>query len=467
MNPLQAIEDPNLFRGFLGDDLTSWKPWLAMLRAVYGLPILNAADRDIVERCTNRDPADLPRDGFDTACLLIGRRSGKSRIAAIIGAYESCLAGHERKLSKGEKGIVVICAPTKAQGRIVMGYLRALFDVPMLRNEVVAETQSSFDLRSGIRIEILAGDFRIVRGFTLVAAIVDEAAFFGTDADAKVKSDTELIRALKPALATTGGRLIAISSPYARRGWCWTSYQKHFGNDASKNTLVVNAPSRVLNPTLKQSIVDEAMAEDLQAAKSEYLGEFRDDIAAFIPRSIVEAAVVQGRKELLPRPGIEYFAFADISGGRHDDAALAIAHRDGREIVIDCLKRYRPPFSPHAVCGQMAEVVKDYGCRRVIGDSFAAEFTVLAFAGARVPYVRSDKNKSELYLEFLPRLCSGELELPDDPAMVEQFANLERRTRSGGRDVVDHPPGGHDDLANVIAGVAAIACKRRAHRGAF
>ena len=50
-----------------------------------------------------------------------------------------------------------------------------------------------------------------------------------------------------------------------------------------------------------------------------------------------------------------------------------------------------------------------------------------------------------------------EIELLDNPILVNQLANLERRTRSGGRDTVDHPPNGHDDLANAVAGVAEVA----------
>ena len=34
-----------------------------------------------------------------------------------------------------------------------------------------------------------------------------------------------------------------------------------------------------------------------------------------------------------------------------------------------------------------------------------------------------------------------------------QLVGLERRTARSGRDTVDHTPGGHDDLANVVAGV--------------
>ena len=42
------------------------------------------------------------------------------------------------------------------------------------------------------------------------------------------------------------------------------------------------------------------------------------------------------------------------------------------------------------------------------------------------------------------------------PRLAAQLCSLERRTARGGKDSIDHPPGGHDDLANAVAGVAAI-----------
>jgi hypothetical protein len=465
MNIIEAINDPNVFRTFLGQDLSTWERWFTALKVLYGLHV-TPLEYEIIEECTQRNPMLLPAEGFDTALFLTGRRSGKSRTAAIIGAHEAALAGHEKKLSKGETGVVAICSPTKWQSRIVRDYIRAIFDTPLLENEIEDESGAGFTLTNGTEIQILAGDWRTIRGFTLLAAIVDEAAFFGCDEDSYVKSDTELIRAIKPALATVGGKLISITTPYAQRGWCWTQWKKHYKNDAGK-TLVWNCPSRTMNPTLPQSVVDDALAEDLQAAKAEYLGEFRDDIAEFLPRAVIENLVVLGRAELLPKSDIRYVAFADLSGGRQDDGALSIAHREGRKVVVDCLKRYRPPFNPHLVVSQMAEEIKRFGIRGVTGDNYAAEFVAQAFEGCGIRYTKADKNKSALYIELLPRLCSGEIELLDNETLIAQLASLERRTRSGGRDSIDHPSGGHDDLANVVAGVAEVSMLKRIRIGAL
>ena len=58
----------------------------------------------------------------------------------------------------------------------------------------------------------------------------------------------------------------------------------------------------------------------------------------------------------------------------------------------------------------------------------------------------------------LPLINSGRVELLDRPRLVAQLCGLERRTAWGGRDSIDHGPGGHDDVANAVAGaLVAVA----------
>src|SRR5262249_48589778 len=54
---------------------------------------------------------------------------------------------------------------------------------------------------------------------------------------------------------------------------------------------------------------------------------------------------------------------------------------------------------------------------------------------------------------------SGVVELLDVPQLRTQLLLLERRTRSGGRDTVDHPRGAHDDLCNSALGALRLASK--------
>lgn len=470
MNIIKSIRDENLFKPFLADangDISSWSAWFTALRCLYGLAIKNPRSKQLVKECTGRDAALLPKDGFSTALLLTGRRSGKSRIAAIVGAYEAAMSGREKMLSAGETGMVAIIAPTKKQGRVVRNYLRSAFEqTPLLRNEVVNETAEGFLLSNGVLIEVLVGDWRAVRGYTLLGCIIDEVCFFGLDAESKVRSDSELLRAVKPSLATTGGPCICVSSPHAERGWAYRQFKNCWGNDAGK-TLVWKAPSRTMNPLLDQQIIDDAMAEDAASARSEYYGEWRQDVQTYLPREIIEQCVIKNRQDLLPRTSITYRAFCDTSGGRSDSAALAIGHRDERKIIVDFLREWPAPFNPFSIAGQMAEELKRYHLFLVTGDAYGAEYTAGAFKSHGVSYQPAEQNKNELYLELIGPICSKEIELPDSERLASQLASLERKVRSGGHDLVDHPPGGKDDIANCVAGMAACIGAKRRRAGIF
>jgi hypothetical protein len=86
------------------------------------------------------------------------------------------------------------------------------------------------------------------------------------------------------------------------------------------------------------------------------------------------------------------------------------------------------------------------------GDRFGADWVSSTFKSHGITLSAIGKPKSDLYVELLLRIHSGEVELLDNPKLVSQLVNLERKTARGGKDSIDHPPGGHDDLANAAAG---------------
>ena len=79
-----------------------------------------------------------------------------------------------------------------------------------------------------------------------------------------------------------------------------------------------------------------------------------------------------------------------------------------------------------------------------------------AFSQNGVRYVPADKTKSEIYLSAEPLFSRGQVELLDDKLLFTQLRSLERRTRRGGRDLVDHPPRGMDDVANSACGALKL-----------
>jgi hypothetical protein len=61
-------------------------------------------------------------------------------------------------------------------------------------------------------------------------------------------------------------------------------------------------------------------------------------------------------------------------------------------------------------------------------------------------------------------LNAGRIVLPKSDRLVNQLCGLERRVARSGKDSIDHSPGGHDDVANAVAGAAEYACERRKHQ---
>ena len=86
------------------------------------------------------------------------------------------------------------------------------------------------DLKNGLTIEIQTASFRTVRGYTIVAALCDEAAFWRGD-ETSSTPDVEIVNALRPAMATVPGSMLLIaSSPHAKQGVLWDMHSRHYSN---------------------------------------------------------------------------------------------------------------------------------------------------------------------------------------------------------------------------------------------
>jgi hypothetical protein len=136
---------------------------------------------------------------------------------------------------------------------------------------------------------------------------------------------------------------------------------------------------------------------------------------------------------------------------------LAIAHMKGNRAILDCVRERRAPFSPDGVVKEFADALRSYGVSKVVGDRYGGEWPRERFRVHGIEYRVADKTKSDLYLALLPLLNSGRVELLDHPRLVNQLIGLERRTSRAGKDSIDHVPGGHDDVANAVAGAVIIA----------
>ena len=320
------------------------------------------------------------------------------------------------------------------------------------------ETTEALSLTNSVIIEIHTASFRVTRGYTLAAALCDEVAFWRDDSGAN--PDTEILQALRPGLSSIPGAMLLIaSSPYAKRGVLYSSYRRHYGDDASR-VLVWKAGTAAMNPRIDPAIIEQAVEADPQSAAAEYFAEFRDDISGFVTRETVDACTALGRMELPPMASTDYVAFVDPSGGSSDSMTMAVAHLEDDRPVLDLVREIKAPFSPDKAVEEFASVLRAYGISKVVGDRYAGAWVGERFSVHNLQYEPSEKPKSALYIELLPLLTGGRAELLDVPRLISQLVALERRTARGGRDSVDHVPGAHDDLANAAAGALVLAAQK-------
>jgi hypothetical protein len=443
-----ALSDRKLLGAGLGD-LASWSTWRSVLRAAFGDSLDEQQRQAFQAVAGDRKPPGRP---VRELIAIAGRRSGKSRVAAAVAAYIATCIDHRAKLAAGETGYVLVLAASRSQASVVFKYVVGFLDAsPILRREVAEVTAEEIRLRSGAIICVHPNSFRTIRGRSLLGCIFDEASYWRDETSAL--PDVETYRAVLPALSTTRGMLVVISSPYRRAGLVFAKHRDHFGLDDDQ-VLVVQGPTTRFNPTIDASVIERAVADDPEAARSEWDAEFRSDLAAFLDDATIDAAIDFGRPlELPPRQGVTYYAFSDASGGRHDAFTLAIGHKDGDRCICDVIRGVHPPFDPSSVVNEYASLLKDYGIDRIGGDNYSAAWVETAWSDAGIKYERSEINKSALYLEALPLFMRGAVSIPNHPRLVRELRLLERRTSRIGKDTVDHGHNGSDDHANALAGV--------------
>jgi hypothetical protein len=142
---------------------------------------------------------------------------------------------------------------------------------------------------------------------------------------------------------------------------------------------------------------------------------------------------------------------------------LAIAHEEqGVVAVLDLVRELRPRFNPDDVVRDFAGVLATYGLAVVHGDAYAQEWVQAPFRQQGLRYEVSPRPAAALYAMLLPAVNARRVELLDHPRLLAQLAGLERRAGPSGRDTIVHPRGGHDDVANAVAGALVVAAPGRA-----
>ena len=211
-----------------------------------------------------------------------------------------------------------------------------------------------------------------------------------------------------------------------------------------------------MNGTVPQAVIDEAYERDPSSAAAEYGAMFRGRRDATHTRS-------SGRRDRAGtlRAGADLVAeirrVCRSIRWLGDSMTLAIAHldRQTKRVVVDAVRERRPPFSPDQVVDELARVARELrrqrGHRRSLRRRLAARAV-----GHGFEYRAGEKPKGDIYGELLPYLNAGRAELLDHRDRRRKQMALERRTATAAA-ILSIAPGGHDEIANAVAGAVVAA----------
>jgi len=365
---------------------------------------------------------------------------------ALEAVYAAAFVDYTPWLAPGETAVAGIIAADRLQARIVLNYCRGMLrSSDMLESEIEEDQVETLKLRNGNQIQIFTASVSTPRGRTYCRIICDEVATWSAT------SDTDVLSALRPGLLTLpNSMLIMASSAYAKSGAFYESYAKNFGREDAR-VLVWVGTTEEMHSSVDMEILADEFAKDPQAAEAEYHCVFRSDIASFLSREAVEAVTDY---KVFERPfveGVSYTACVDISGGVSDSSTMAIGHRERDTAIVDLVFEQFAPHSPEAAIETMCTTMKSYGIHSVQGDKYGAELVREQFLKRGIRYLPSENDRSETYVRFLPIVSTGKVRLLDNARLTHQLVNLQRMTGASGKDRVDHPRHGHDDVANAVA----------------
>jgi len=463
--------------------------WDTVLKSIEGLPL----DADELTWWQAHTGRTVPRvGGFPEAAIIVGRQAGKDDVCADLANARAITSLVDKEPVDGCTITLVAQDHRSSVRGLFHRVSRPWIKIPSMAAHVESMTADTLTLKNNLRLCALPCRPAATRGARNLLAVMNEAAYYHA-ADGRSVAGA-MRTALLPTLATTGGKLVIVSSPYMATDLLGDLHKRHWAQDLSP-TLVVQASAPEMNPTLPADYLQRMERDDPQSYASEVLRLFRAGVGLLFDDVALDSCVGEHR-ELEPVPGVHYTCGVDLSGGRVDGAALSICMVEGgqpttppppeyecieihgvickREIAPPVVERSEPkrvvgvltrvwpaPHNPETVIAEMATLARSYNCDSVVGDRYAAGFAVANFYRHGIRYRPTLVDASTAFLELLPKVNSGGVMLPNHPQLLREARGLERKTGFAGRDHCGHHVGGHDDAIASYAVAAYHATRSR------
>lgn len=460
----------------------------AILRAADGLPFDDLIpDPDRREAHFGAPDAKVSKPPR-IVILRSGVRSGKSLLAALACLIGGALRCSFRRLPKLEQGEIPdprdgmvgvrpgelvrapIVTPLVRQSRAVFAHCLANIKASPVLSKLLAKepTTETMVIRrpsdgQDVLIEMVAASAQgnNLRSTWLAGVVFDEADFFD-DEDAAITLEDNFDAAVSRLLP--GAQAWLPSSPWADAGTYNDKFMAAFGRPA--DTLAFHSTSRGMNPTLDPVLEAAEYARDPEKASREFGGiPLSSSGKHFFPQAAVKACVNESRPMLLsPLEGVQHYGGSDL-GFRKNSSALALARREGGKTRLAYYEELRPqkgsPLKPSEVCESFARTSLAYNATLVRGDLHYVETASEEFPKQKDKLGRSVQYEgyqptgeitADMFTEFRRLLEEGALDLPNDPRLLKQLADVRTHPLPGGRVHIKLPKHGmaHADLLTAV-----------------
>jgi hypothetical protein len=198
--------------------------------------------------------SELLLSPWERALLLCSRQAGKSTVTAALALHEALYR---------TESLTLLLAPALRQSQELFAKVWAFYRGLSRPAQIDAKSALRLKFANGSRIVSLPGKEKTVRGYSGVdLLIVDEAA----------RVDNDLYEAVRPMLAVSGGRLMALTTPWGRRGWFYEAYV----SDQDWHRVKVTARDC---PRISEAFLEQERRElGDWLFRQEYLCEFVDTI---------------------------------------------------------------------------------------------------------------------------------------------------------------------------------------------
>lgn len=416
---------------------------------------------------------------YSLAVWALGRRSGKTLMAAIAATYAATMLADEYKqrLRPGERFYIVSVANTIDQARLALQGVKDLINSsPILKPLITRETADTLELSNGAVFRALPSSSRGGRGMGCPLLIFDEIAH-AIDTEAGNAAGASLYQALSPSVAQFGqlGKILMLSSPWIQSGIFWEMF-KQADSGQYPYMQVVNLPTWEVNPTISQQWLEQERARDPQMFAVDYGAEFTHNVAAFLDVQLIDAAINHDRGPLPPLDKFKgrYYLSLDPAKGNRDAYTAIIVHYDGARLVVDRFHQFSPSWGDGKKSQVAIALVEDwileqhklYNFAQVVLDQYNSAATIQRLsAKLKIKELTwTASSKTEAYSQLRELVNAGNLELYSHPKALQQLKNLTVKYRPNGSwDVSGGTGAAVDDYAAALAG-AVLAAKRNIFR---